>query len=81
MSRPLFALVSALPLPAIPKHVATWTPGLSPLSTHTEVATALAVYLSVIFTGAWLMADRKAFSECHRRFSHAQDPSEGVLRA
>lgn len=64
---PVYQALAALPLPPLPSTVAQWIPGQSPFSTHTEVVTALAVYLAVIFGGQWLMADRKPF----REFQHS----------
>ncbi|SCV68445.1 BQ2448_566 [Microbotryum intermedium] len=58
---PVSSFVDALPLPSMPSSMLQWTVGVSPLSTHTEVVSALAVYLAVIFGGQYLMQDRKAF--------------------
>ncbi|KDE09745.1 hypothetical protein MVLG_00145 [Microbotryum lychnidis-dioicae p1A1 Lamole] len=58
---PVRSFVDALPLPLLPSSMLQWTVGVSPLSTNTEVVSALAVYLAVIFGGQYLMQDRKAF--------------------
>ncbi|SCZ90383.1 BZ3500_MvSof-1268-A1-R1_Chr1-3g01955 [Microbotryum saponariae] len=60
---PVRSFVDALPLPSLPSSMLQWTVGVSPLSTNTEVVSALAVYLAVIFGGQYLMQDRKAFRE------------------
>lgn len=62
-TRPIYNFLASLPLPSPPSSLIKWAPGVSPLSTHTEVFSALLVYLVVIFGGQWLMADRKAFRE------------------
>ncbi|KAK4702790.1 hypothetical protein P7C70_g3431, partial [Phenoliferia sp. Uapishka_3] len=61
MPGPVYNFLSALPIPALPETLTKWTPGESPLSTHSEVVGALAVYLAVIFGGQYLMADRKPY--------------------
>ena len=63
MPGPVYSFLSTLPIPALPAGLTKWTPGESPLSTHSEVVGALAVYLAVIFGGQYLMADRKPFRE------------------
>ncbi|KAM0793119.1 hypothetical protein ACM66B_000598 [Microbotryomycetes sp. NB124-2] len=58
---PLYRLVSSLPVPQLPSQLVRWIPGQTPLSTNTEVVSALALYLVTVFGGQWLMQDRKPF--------------------
>ncbi|KAI9626772.1 hypothetical protein KEM48_010239, partial [Puccinia striiformis f. sp. tritici PST-130] len=46
-------------LPPVPSHFAQWEPPQSPLSTYSGVFAAIVTYLSIIFGGQRLMADRK----------------------
>ncbi|KAA1075803.1 hypothetical protein PGT21_027216 [Puccinia graminis f. sp. tritici] len=46
-------------LPPIPSHFTQWEPPQSPLSTYSGVFAAIVTYLSIIFGGQRLMADRK----------------------
>ncbi|GAA5978454.1 hypothetical protein JCM11641_007950 [Rhodosporidiobolus odoratus] len=58
---PVYQLLQSLPLPSLPYNVQRWIPGDSPLSTHTEVTAAIAVYLAVIFGGQALMSGSKPY--------------------
>ncbi|KAI9627149.1 hypothetical protein KEM48_009999 [Puccinia striiformis f. sp. tritici PST-130] len=57
-------------LPPVPSHFAQWEPPQSPLSTYSGVFAAIVTYLSIIFGGQRLMADRKPML-----FSSARLPS------
>ncbi|WAQ83035.1 hypothetical protein PtA15_3A401 [Puccinia triticina] len=46
-------------LPPVPSHFTQWEPPQSPLSTYSGVFAAIVTYLSIIFGGQRLMADRK----------------------
>lgn len=46
-------------LPPFPSHLTQWEPPQTPLSTYSTVFAAMITYLSIIFGGQRLMADRK----------------------
>lgn len=66
LHHPIYSALSSLPFP-LPQTFVKWQVGGSPFSTHSEVVSALAVYLAVIFGGQWLMRDRKPFRKSARR--------------
>ena len=41
--------IQSLPLPALPTHLTSWKPGVTPLSTLPVVAGTIVVYLSTVF--------------------------------
>merc|ERR1712230_278784 len=56
----IYETLASLPGPRVPEHLLKWTPGVTPISTWTEVISSLVLYLAVIFGGQWFMRDRKA---------------------
>jgi fatty acid elongase 3 len=42
-------ILANVPLPKLPSYLTRWEPGVTPLSTQKEVATALVSYLAIIF--------------------------------
>lgn len=59
----IYETLASLPGPRVPEHLLKWTPGVTPISTWTEVISSLVLYLAVIFGGQWFMRDRKAVRE------------------
>lgn len=49
-------------LPSLPPSLATWIPGVTPMSTWTSVVTAIVSYLAVVFGLREFMKDMPPFS-------------------
>ena len=57
----LIVTYSPLPLSAVPKHLTSWQPGITPLSTTPAVLSTMAVYLTTIFSIQYLMRDTQPY--------------------
>lgn len=52
-------ILKNVPLPSLPRHLTSYVPGMTPLSTPQQVFPTLATYLVVVFGIKGLMRNRK----------------------